>query len=791
MNETQPPGPKGLKWKRAMKLILGLILLGLLMCTALVGALVLKYWSIVRAKPGALQTSVRPLEFGRWVDPFIGTGGYPWVCANNFPGAMVPFGMVRLGPETESFLQHKRALNTSGYFFGDDRIIGFSHTRLNGTGATDGGALLVIPSLEGLGPQGLSKNYSMHFSHAEELASPGYYAVKLGKTGVLVELAATPRVGVHRYTFTGQKAPHLIFDVMHTLGNHRTSDGEVRVLPQANEIEGSVRIFGTFSGRYGGLQTYFVARYDQPLAGFALWEGDTVTANKALARGRHIGADLSFAPTNQPRVLTLRVAISYVSTSNARANLDAEAAGKDFNSIVAEAQKAWEERLSLVKLQGGSDREKTIFYTALYRVFQMPTVFNDANGEYLGFDNKTHSAEGFRYFTDLSLWDTFRTVHPLYTLLAPNDQRDIVWSLIKMLEQGGWLPRWPSGRSYSNSMFGTPADVVIADSYLKGIRDFDVERAYQAMRQTALAPTPSGAAFSGRQGISEYIKHKYCPSGLVRESVARTFEFGWADRSISALAEALGHEADAELFLEHSRYYRNLWNPATQYFQPRDADGKFFEPFKPLLLTYFDRKGKYTRDYVEGSALQWRWGAPYDAAGMIGLFKSREYFIEELNKFFAKTDSTVGAWNPGPYYWQGNQPDIHAAWLFNEAGRPDLTQKWVGWILDHKYDATYVGLDGNDDGGTLSAWYVFGALGLYPVPGSDKYELAAPLFQHAELKLKDKPLVIVAENYGPNHRYAQRVWLNDTALDRSWIRHAEIVQGGTLRFSMAESAAKQ
>ena len=231
--------------------------------------------------------------------------------------------------------------------------------------------------------------------------------------------------------------------------------------------------------------------------------------------------------------------------------------------------------------------------------------------------------------------------------------------------------------------------------------------------------------------------------------------------------------------------------PGTQYFQPRDAQGKFVEPFKPLLLTYFDRKGKYTRDYVEGSALQWRWGAPFDAEGLISLFKSREYFVEELNSFFAKSDPAMGAWNPGPYYWHGNEPDIHAAYLFNDAGRPDLTQKWVRWILDHKYGNRYDGLDGNDDAGTLSAWYVFSALGLYPVAGSDKYQLGAPLFEKAEVKLKNSRLVIVAENYAPDHPYVRKVWLNDTPLDRTWIRHSEIEHGGVLRFVMDSEPAKK
>ena len=370
----------------------------------------------------------------------------------------------------------------------------------------------------------------------------------------------------------------------------------------------------------------------------------------------------------------------------------------------------------------------------------MPTVFNDANGDYLGFDRQVHKASGFRYFTNLSLWDTFRTTHPLYTLIAPQDQRDMLTSLVKMLEQGGWLPRWPSGHGYSNSMLGTPADIVIADAYLKGVRDFDVTNAYQAMRRTALAPTPPGAAFSGREGVKEYLQYGYCPAGLVGKS--RHTDAGileWANRAISLLAEALGYAEDAALFHQHSESYRNVWNPRTQYFQPRDARGSFVEPFKPLLLPYLDRKGKYTKDYVEGSPLQWRWGAPFDAEGLIALFQSREYFVQELDNFFAKADPTLGRWNPGPYYWHGNEPDIHAAYLFDEAGRPDLTQKWVRWIMDHKYSNRYDGLDGNDDGATLSAWYVFSALGLYPVAGTDRYELGAPLFEKAEVSFEGEP----------------------------------------------------
>jgi predicted alpha-1,2-mannosidase len=758
----------------------------MLATAALAGMVGFRYQCIVGAKAGKLTTPFQPGPLGRWVNPFVGTGGFPWVCGNNFPGPMMPFGMVRLGPETSSILLRKRALNTSGYFYGDNELLGFSHTRLNGTGATDGGHFLVTPSVEPIGPAALRRERGQKFSHAEELAFPGYYAVRLLKPNVLAELTATPHVGMHRYTFAGTQTPHVLINVANALGGRESRSGTVRVLASANEVEGSVRTFGTFAGRYGGIRVYFCARFDRPCAGYATWKDGTVLSNQASAEGDRVGVDLAFPAAKPGFVINLKLAISYVSLENARANLETEAGTVSFDEAVAVAQQAWEERLSLVRIQGGTEQQRRIFYTAVYRAFQMPTVFSDANGQYLGFDGHVHQQSGFRYFTDLSLWDTFRTTHPLYTLIAPQDQRDMIVSLVTMLEQGGWLPRWPSGRGYSNSMLGTPADIVIAEAYLKGIRDFDVEVAYQAMKRTALAPTPPGSAFSGRRGVEHYLKYRYCPRGLVPESVSRTFEYGWADHAISLLAEARGLTADAALFREHARYYRNLWNPATQYFQPRDAQGKFFEPFKPLLLTYLDRKGELTKDYVEGSALQWRWSAPFDDEGMISLFQSREHFVQELDTFFAKSDPTLGAWNPGPYYWHGNQPDIHAAYLFNAAGRPDLAQKWVRWILEHKYGDGYAGLDGNDDGGTLSAWYVLSALGFYPVAGSDKYQLGAPLFERAEVALKDHhKLVIVAENHATNHPYVTRVSLNDVALRRTWIRHGEIERGGVLRFEMS------
>jgi len=438
--------------------------------------------------------------------------------------------------------------------------------------------------------------------------------------------------------------------------------------------------------------------------------------------------------------------------------------------------------LSLIEIKDASDKQKTIFYTAMFRAFTMPTIFNDVNGEYMGFDKKVHQADGFTYYTDLSLWDTFRTLHPLFTLIAPHEQLDMVKSLVKMSEQGGCLPRWPSGYGYTGSMLGSPADMVIAETYLKGITGFDVDTAYESMKRTALNRNPKGLQCSGRRGIASYLKYGYCAADEMDEAVSKTLEYAWADDAVSRLAGALGHEEDAKLFKEHSLFYRNVWNPETKYFQPRNSDGKFTDKFKPLQLSYTDWDEEYTDDYVEGSALQWRYAVPFDAGGLISLFGDKEYFVNELNEFFAKSEPSLNAWTPGSYYWQGNEPDIHSAYLFNDAGRPDLTRKWVRWILKNKYDTTYVGLDGNDDGATLSAWYILSSIGLYPQAGSDIYQVGIPLFPEITVHTGNGPLFIEVENFEQENRNVKRIEFNDTLLDGFRIRHEALLNGKRLKF---------
>jgi predicted alpha-1,2-mannosidase len=776
--------------RRAFKVLSLLAGVTTLFFVASVVGVVVFYRSIVAVDPGSLDVNPEPGELGRSVNVFCGTGGIPWVCPYNSPAATTPFGMVRLGPDTASMLINQKGLNASGYYFGDNKIIGFSHTRLLGADALEGGHFRVFPSVQSSLAEALKKERASRFSHLEETAFPGYYAVRLPSLGVLAELTATPRVGVHRYTFTRDEPPHLLIDVTSVLGDHKTENGVVRILPEAQEIEGSVRTFGSFASRYGGLDVHFVARFSVPFTAYGTWTGGQLSQGVSQAAGgSDIGADVSFEKRDSPLVVEVRLALSYVSIANARANLETEAAGRGFDEAAGSAREAWEEKLSLIRLEGGSERQRRIFYTALYRAFQMPTVFNDVNDEYRGFDKSIHKAEGFRYFTDFSLWDTFRTVHPLYNLIAREDQRDMLRSLVEMAKAGGSLPRWAAGCGYTNCMMGTPADAMVAEAYLKGIRDFDIETAYAAMRQTALTGPPGGSRFAGRKGLTPYLKHGYCPSDKMSKAVSQTLEYAYEDHALSLLAKELGREEDAATFGKHGQFYRNLWNPATQYFQPRDSRGDFSGEFRPLLLTYTDLKGKYTDDYVEGSALQWRWDVPHDAEGLISLFESREYFVSELNNFFTNSKKKMGAWNPGSYYWHGNEPDIHAAYLFNAAGRPDLTQKWVRWILDTRYSDDFVGLDGNDDGGTLSAWYVLSALGFYPIAGTTRYELGAPLFEKAEVHIGDAALEITAENYAPENIYVQKVWLNNAPLDRTWFTHDEIAQGGALRFEMGKNPA--
>lgn len=704
--------------------------------------------------------------YGKYVDAFVGTGGIPWMCGMLSPAACAPFGCVRLGPDT-CVLGGIAAVktNTSGYYYEHRHMLGFSFGRLSGTGARDYGMFRVTPAA---GRK--SKPSAPAFSHAQETASPGYYAVYLPAAGALCEMTATAHTGVQKYTFRTGKDASLYLDAASALSGCHTENAAVHADPQMHSLTAATKMFGVFTGRFGGMTAYLYAEWD---------------ADAQSVESTDTGVWLRFG-NMKDRSVTLRAGISFVSAENAQENLRSEVGSADFDAIRARTADEWEARLSTVRIDA-DENTKTVFYTALYHAMIMPTDFTDADGSYLGFDGKAHTAEGFTYRTDMSLWDTVRNVHALYTLVAPDVQQDCVESLLCMADQGGVLPRWPMGNGYSGSMFGNPANVLFAESYLKGV-PFDVRRAYEAMKKSSDGVHPGAA---DRDGAAEYNEYGYLPDDMgCDDSVSKTLEYAWEDAALATLADALGLSDDAAYYADRSQNYRNLWDAQTAYFRPKNKDGSW-GPLHPRMISFIDDifGTDVVRAFCEGSARQWRWGTTQDPDTLVSLFGSKEYFVRELDRFMRDAAPVRGAVDPGSGFWIGNQHDIHAPYLFNHAGRADLTQKWVRWALDERFSADADGLDGNDDGGTISAWYVFSAMGFYPIAGSDRYWIGSPCIRSASLTLPDgKTLTVQVQNQGEKNVYVSAVTLNGEALTAPFLTHTQIAQGGELVFTMTNDA---
>ena len=705
-------------------------------------------------------------ECAQYVNAFTGTGGYPWMCGMLSPAAAAPFGSVRLGPDTSAI--GGIALiktNTSGYYYEHRHILGFSMSRLSGTGARDYGMFRVTPYA------GETRPKAQVFSHSNETAAPGYYAVYLPGAGALCEMTAAAHAGALRFTFSGRRQANLYLDAAAMLSGGETENAAVSVFPERNALTAQTTMFGTFTGRYGGLTAYLYAEWD-------------AEETEAAVSGDDAAVTLGFGKTKGP--ITLRMGLSFVSAENAEENLKREVGGSDFDSVRRQAAREWEARLSAVTADA-DENTKTVFYTSLYHTMLMPTDFTDVNGQYLGFDGNTHTAQGFTYRTDLSLWDTVRNVHALYTLIAPEVQTDSLNSLLLMAAQGGVLPRWPMGAGYTGSMFGNPVNVLFAESCLKGV-EFDVDAAYAAVKFSTDGEHPGKPE---RQGAALYNEYGYLPADLGPDmSVSRTLEYAWEDAAAAVLAEAAGYPEEAVAYRARSMNYKNLWDADTRYFRPRNADGSWVNVY-PGLTSYVDEVfgTSLSKGYCEGSAQQWRYSAQHDVAGMIALFGGNEAFVKELNAFMEGASPKRAFIDPGAGFWMGNQHDIHAPYLFNEAGRPDLTQKWVRWAMETRYSDDIDGLDGNDDGGTLSAWYVFSALGFYPVAGTDRYWVGSPLVNSASITLGNgKTLQISVRNQSETNVYVSSVTLNGRPLNGFSFTHADIKNGGTLEFVMSPTA---
>ncbi|MBI4566815.1 MAG: glycoside hydrolase family 92 protein [Planctomycetes bacterium] len=703
------------------------------------------------------------------VNPFIGTGGAGFGCGGLYPGAQVPFGMARVSPDTGLAKGRLRGRNFGGYHFQDTHVRAFSHTHCAGAGVMDMGNVGLMPALTIEPPA--ARKYGVPFTHEGETAAPGYYAVTLPGPGVRVELTATARCGAHRYTFPPDQPAYLLIDASAALATGACARAEVEVAEGGREVRGLILNKGEFSRGYGGCTVYFVVRARAEPTAHGVWEGEAPRPGGVAASGTSVGAWFTFAPRGgEP--LEARVGISFVSVEQAAKNLEADGADRSFDDLRAAAASAWERALSVVSVTGGTPSQRRVFTTALYHVMQSPTNFTEAGGVYRGIDQREHEAKGFLYHTDFSLWDTFRTLHPLMVLLAPDRARDYVRSLLAMEEQGGFLPRWPQATGESGSMIGTHAVVVFADTWLKGVRDFDAERALAASIRAATVPGQR----SGRGAVEHYLTKGYVPADAARDGCSHTLEYAYDDFAIANLAAALGRNDVAERFRSMAKNYRNVWDPETRFFRSRKADGSWVLPLRPTNV--FDNQ------YVEGDAWHWRWFAPHDAPGLIALFGGPEPFVQELRAFFSQAAAAPDTAFPDKYYWHGNEPDIHAAYLFNEAGRPDLTQQCARWVMHKKYRDAPDGLDGNDDYGTLSAWHLFSALGFYPVPGSTRYLVGSPIFERALLRRAAGDLEIIARGAGPTALYVQSAALNGKPLDKPWFDHADIAAGGRLEFQM-------
>ncbi len=735
-----------------------------------------------------------------WVNTFIATGGLGFGQGSSYPGAAAPFGLVAVSPDTRTEGAHVSGFHNGGYWYEDHLITGFSHIHLQGTGAPDYGSLLFYPADGFEQDHTDSETRVASFSHDNEQASPGYYSVTFDN-GIRTELAAGQRVAVHRYHFPDGVEPTIVIDLEHQMEPKEWDEtdveyqvpGEIHMDPTTGMFTGLTQTAGSLSGRSYGFVTYFAAQLDILPTSWGTWADAEPVAGSTEAAGVDSGAWLSFEPQPGGTTINVQVGVSYVSIEGAKENWAAESGADptgdmlehhyvshDLESLRDQTEQEWRDMLGRIRVAGGTDREKTIFYSSLYRSMLMPNLRSDADGTYLGFDRKLHSAPYEPFYSDMSFWDTYRTAHPLYNLAYPDYGAHFATSLVRMAEQsGGCMPRWPCGGGDSGSMIGDPADIVLADTWLKEIDDFDVDAAWEAAKLCADNPRPDTAESGGRHGIDGYLGRGWVFSDHHSGGVARTQEYGWADGAMSNWAAGMGYDDDAERYGDRSRYYLNLWDPETRFFRARDSNGEM-EP-----LEDFDELA-WQDEYTEGNAWQYLWLAPQDADRLADRFGGVEPFFDRLDEFFElSTEEEEDIW-PDLYYWHGNEPDIHAPYLYALLDQPGRGAPWVQWVRETRYGTGADGVDGNDDGGTLSAWYVLSALGVYPIAGTDIYALGPPVFDLAEVDTMHGVLRIEAQGA----RWTARgTWLgadlDGVPIDGCTLTHDEIAADTVLRFHLA------
>lgn len=710
------------------------------------------------------------LDLVQYVNPFIGTEaavanrrlGTGFDNGNVFPGAVFPRGMVQWSPDTTDA--------AGGYRYDQSVIKGFSLTHFSGRGCSAYQDFPFMPAIGLRSPFHFS-TYAASFSHGNETASPGYYSVHLTSTDTQVSLTVTARTGFGVFTYPRSKLAMLLINAGGSAtGNADTGTG-VQIVG-TNQVTGSATS-GRFCGRANTYTIYFAATFDRPFTSFGTWNGSTVTPGSYSSKGSKSGAYLSF-DTTQNQVVRVKVGLSFVSVANAQANVESENPGWDFNAVREKASAAWNTKLNEIQVFGGTFDQKKIFYTALYHTLLHPNVFSDVNGQYIGFDKRIHTAHGYTQYENFPGWDMYRSLIALQALLEPREVGDMLQSLVVDAQQGGGgLPRWEVANDNSGGMVGDSMDAVIATSYTFGVRNFDALGALEAMDKGASQANTRSGRYIVREGLSDYLKLGYV-STRTPGSAAITLEYAIDDFAIAQFARALGKMNLYNTYIARAQNWQKLYNPKTGYIEARNPDGTFLSGFSPT-----SQKG-----FVEGNAAQYTWLVPYNLPGLFKEMGGYTKVIQRLDKHFTQ----LNAGSTSPNAFMGNEPELEVPWEYDFAGAPYRTQDVVRRIETQLFKATPDGLGGNDDGGALSSWYVFAAIGLYPeIPGVAGFAVGSPLFPMIRVHLGNgNQLQISGQGASDTARYVQSLSINGHHYNSSWVPFELIMKGGGIWFVLGE-----
>jgi predicted alpha-1,2-mannosidase len=714
-----------------------------------------------------------------FVKPLIGTAGH----GHTFPGATTPFGRVQLSPDT-----HTEGWDwCSGYHYSDSSIIGFSHTHLSGTGR---GELLDVLFMPFTGETNFNpgtrenpeNGYRSKFSHNSETASPGYYKVLLEKYHIEAELTASCRAGFHQYKFPDENDHKLIIDLFHSLKTDNISFGNMKIVNDSL-VTGSRKSRGWGEGNekdWVEHEVFFAARFSGKIKNIQFYVDGVLSDEKSEVTGKEVKVAFTFSP-DKSKILKAKVGISEVDINGALNNLDKEIRDWDFNLVREQAEQEWEKLLQTIIVKSDKPEILQTFYTAMYHSCIAPYTYSDVDGRYHGFDHQIHTAEGFVNYTGLSLWDTFRALNPLLTIIQPDRVPDFINSMLAQYDQSGLLPVWPLCASETNCMIGYHSVPVIVDAYFKGIKGFDVDKAFNAMKTSAM---------QDEFGINFLKEYNYIPTNLDNKSVSKTLEYAFDDWCIAQMAKALGKSEDFEYFTNRSLAYRNVYDKNTGFMRGRDSAGIFTEPFDPTFASY----GK--SDFVEGNSWQYSLFVPHDIPGLIDLMGGKDSLAKKLDELFSVETSSLEG-KPIDVsgligeYAHGNEPSHHVAYLYNFAGQPWKSQERINQIMTTLYSNKPDGLCGNEDMGQMSAWYVFSALGFYPVnPADGRYVFGTPIIQEAEISLPNqKTFTIKVENLSEKNIYIQNIELNGKPLNELYITHKQL-ENGILIFKMGDMATR-